>query len=77
MKPKYNNDRCPVCGMHFTDLIGEYEFTCPECYTELKVKYFNEYSQRLGMTVDEGYYIDPDDYRPLKNTPLNIYQFNN
>ena len=65
MKPKYQNDRCPVCDEQFKDLIGAYEFTCPECYTELKVKYYDEYDQSLGMIVDEGYYIDPDDYIPL------------
>ena len=75
MKAKYNNNRCPVCGMHFTDLIGEYEFTCPECYTDLKVKYYEGHNQKWGLTTDSGYYIDPDDYRPITNIPLNIYQF--
>lgn len=63
MNPKYNNDRCPVCDKQFKDLYGEYRFYCPECYTELKVKYYE--IQGFGW-----FYIDPDDYRPLKNTPL-------
>ena len=69
MKPKYQNDRCPVCGKQFPDLIGEYEFTCQECYTTLKVKYFELYSQRCG-TYANGFYIDPDDYRPVSNLVL-------
>lgn len=69
MKPKYQNDRCPVCGKQFNDLIGEYEFTCPECYTELKVKYFELYSQQVGAYAN-GFYIDPDDFRPVSNLVL-------
>ena len=66
MKSKYKNDRCPVCGEQFPDMIGRQEFTCPECYTTLKVKYYEFYSQRIGV-YESGFYIDPDDYRPLLN----------
>lgn len=67
MKSKYQNDHCPVCGEQFPDLIGEYEFACPGCYTILKVKYYEFYSQEFGIYAD-GFYIDPDDYRPILNT---------
>ena len=70
MKTKYQNDRCPVCGEQFNDLIGEYEFSCPECYTTLKVKYFEIWDHKLRMPGESGFYIDPDDYRPILNTIL-------
>ena len=69
MKAKYQNNQCPVCGEQFNDLIGQHEFTCPECYTTLKVKYFELYDQQVGVYAN-GFYIDPDDYRPILNTIL-------
>jgi len=65
MKTKYQNNQCPVCGKQFA-VIGEHEFTCPECYTTLKVKYFELYSQQVGVYAN-GFYIDPDDYRKVSN----------
>ena len=69
MKAKYQNNKCPVCGEVFNDLIGEYEFQCPECYTTLKVKYFELYDQQVGVYAN-GFYIDPDDYRKVSNTVI-------
>jgi len=66
---KTKNDHCPVCGEQFPDLIGEHEFTCPECYTTFKVKYFELYSQQVGVYAN-GFYIDPDDFRPVSNLVL-------
>lgn len=66
MKLKYRNNRCPICGLAFHDLNEEGEFICPECYTTVKVKYFEHWNQELRMADESGYYIDPDDYRPLK-----------
>ncbi|MEN6569039.1 MAG: hypothetical protein ABFC18_03400 [Rikenellaceae bacterium] len=40
MKPQFfNNQSCPECGHEFRDIYGIQEIVCPECYTELKVKY--------------------------------------